>query len=130
MAEGQETMSLPLRLWVRAGDLIFVSGHGAVNERGEFVGDTFQSQFEHTMNHLQSTLREAGAGLEDVVSVRCYVQDSANLPLYNQLYRRYFTEPFPARTTIVNCLPPGLEFEIECVALARDAQAEQLKETP
>jgi 2-iminobutanoate/2-iminopropanoate deaminase len=44
------------------------------------------------------------------------VADAADLPTYNRLYREYFSEPFPARTTITNCLPPGLLFEIECIA--------------
>jgi 2-iminobutanoate/2-iminopropanoate deaminase len=39
------------------------------------------------------------------------------VPLYNELYREYFTEPYPARTTITNCLPKSLHFEIECIGI-------------
>jgi 2-iminobutanoate/2-iminopropanoate deaminase len=53
------------------------------------------------------------------VSIRGYVQKESDLPAYNQLYREYFNEPFPARTTIVNCLPTGLLFEIDAIAQAR-----------
>lgn len=116
MAQDQTEHRPPLSMFRRAGDLIFIAGHGAVNERGEFIGDDFSTQFHATMEQLQSTLRQAGVDFNDVVSVRCYVQQSADLPLYNRLYPQYFDEPFPARTTVTNCLPPGLLFEIECVA--------------
>jgi 2-iminobutanoate/2-iminopropanoate deaminase len=117
LEEGQKTMKLPLRLYTRVGDQIFVAGHGAVNEKGEFVSDTFEGQFRYTMETLRKTLQDAGVDFENVAMVRGYVNDPANLPLYNRLYREYFSEPYPARTTLTNCLPPGLEFEIDCVAV-------------
>lgn len=40
-------------------------------------------------------------------------------PRYNDLYREYFSAPFPTRTTITNCLSPTLHYEIECVAVAK-----------
>jgi 2-iminobutanoate/2-iminopropanoate deaminase len=39
-----------------------------------------------------------------------------DFPAYNEVYREYFSEPFPARTTIGVILAPGLLFEIEAVA--------------
>ena len=40
----------------------------------------------------------------------------------NEVYRRHFSEPFPARTTVgVQELPAGLHVEIDCVAVARSA---------
>ncbi len=116
MSENQTEHRPPLSMFRRVGALLLVSGHGAVNARGEFQGNDFESQFRFTMEQLRGTLREAGADFADVVSVRSYVQNPADLPRYNQLYREYFAEPFPARTTIVNCLPSGLLFEIECIA--------------
>ena len=121
MAEGQTKHVLPISMTRRVGDTLYVSGHGAVNEAGQFVSEEFEEQMRYTMDQLQKTLSEAGATLGQVVMVRAYVQSPANIPLYNSLYREYFTEPYPARTTIVNCLPPGLEFEIDCVAYVGNA---------
>lgn len=119
MEPGQERFSLPLSFYRRVGETIYVSGHGAVNEKGEFAAPDFEGQFHYTMELLQKTLEEAGTDLSHVVMVRGYVQDPKNLPLYNALYRTYFKEPRPARTTVVRCLPDGLEFEIDCVAFAK-----------
>lgn len=115
---------LPLSPFRRVGDTIYVAGQGAVNERGEYTSSDFEGQFRDTMTNLQKVLASAGVGLADIVMVRGYVQNPADLPLYNRLYRDYFSEPFPARTTIVNCLPEGLLFEIDCVAAAVGAAHE------
>ena len=72
------------------------------------------------MEQMRVTLHAAGVDFKDVVMVRGYVQKPANLPLYNKLYREYFAEPYPARTTLVSCLPVGLEFEIDCVAISKE----------
>lgn len=120
MAAGQTEHRPPLSMFRRSGDLIFIAGHGAINGQGEFLGDDFEAQFRKTMELLKVTLSEANTDFSAIVSVRSYVQFPEQLPLYNQLYREYFGEPYPSRTTITNCLPPGLLYEIECVAEARD----------
>jgi 2-iminobutanoate/2-iminopropanoate deaminase len=119
MEAGQAKMNLPLRMYVRVGETIHVAGHGAVDENGQFVSETFEGQFRYTMEALRKTLQSAGADFSDVVMARGYVRNPANLPLYNRLYREYFTEPYPARTTLTGCLPEGLEFEIDCVAVVK-----------
>lgn len=118
MAEGQTKHAPPLSLWRISGGLAFVSGHGCVDSEGKFPFQDFEAQYRFTMEQLKATLHEIGVTFSDVVNVRCYVQNASDIPCHNTLYREYFCEPFPARTTIVNCLPPGLLFEIECVATA------------
>ena len=68
---------------------------------------------------VRLVLESAGSDLAHVVQTRKYVRDAANLPLYNQLYREYFPQPSPARTTITDCLPPDLKYEVEAVAVRR-----------
>jgi 2-iminobutanoate/2-iminopropanoate deaminase len=116
MAQGQTSHKPPLTLWRRSGDQIYVSGHGCVSSEGTFLFEDFEGQYRYTMEQLGATLNEAGVEFKDVVNVRCYVQRESDIPTHNVLYREYFSDPFPSRTTIVNCLPSGLLFEIECVA--------------
>jgi 2-iminobutanoate/2-iminopropanoate deaminase len=112
---------LPISNFRRAGDTIYVSGQGAVGPDGHYVCEDFEGQMHYTMERLKDALTEAGAALTDVVRVCGYVQNEADLSAYNRLYREYFSEPFPARTTIVNCLPTGLLFEIDAVAVSEKA---------
>ncbi len=125
MAEGQTRHAPPLSMFMRVGDTVYISGCGAVNELGEFVSPDFEVQMRYTMEMMRSALKAAGVDFKDVVSVRSYVQNSENLPLYNRIYPEYFSAPYPARTTIVNCLPPGLEFEIDCIAISKVEKEER-----
>ena len=113
------TSTLPFSPAVVVGDLIFVSGQASVDATGKIVSDTFEGEFRRAVENLARVLQAAGSDLTRVVQTRNYVRDPADLPLYNQLYREYFQEPFPARTTITHCLPETLKFEIECVAVLK-----------
>ena len=110
---------LPFSPVVRVGDLVFVSGQASVDATGKIISDSFEGEFRRSVENLRKVLQTAGCDLNDVIQTRNYVRDAAEVPLYNQLYREYFSAPFPTRTTITNCLPPALRYEIECIAVAR-----------
>lgn len=110
---------LPFSPAVVVGDLIFVSGQASVDAAGKIVSDTFEGEFRRSVENLRKVLEAADSDLAHVVQTRNYVRDATDLPRYNELYREYFSAPFPARTTITNCLPPSLRYEIEAVAVRR-----------
>lgn len=113
-------LKLPFSHATRFGDFVFVSGQASVNlETGEIIAGTFAEEFALSMKNLRTVLEKAGARWEDILKVGCFVRRDEDLAEYNQLYRQYFSEPFPARTTITNCLPPSLLFEIDCVAVIK-----------
>ena len=113
------TSPLPFSPAVVVGELIFVSGQASVDESGAIVSDTFEGEFRRSLANLRKVLEGAGSDLAHVVQTRNYVRDAEDVPRYNELYREYFAAPYPARTTITNCLPPALRFEIEAVAVRR-----------
>lgn len=110
---------LPFSPAVRVGDLIFVSGQASVDKTGKIISGTFEEEFRRSVENLRQVLESAGSDLAHVVQTRNYIRDSANTPRFNELYREYFSEPFPARTTISGCLPPSLHYEIDCVAVPK-----------
>jgi len=110
---------LPFSPAVVVGDLIFVSGQASVDATGKIVSDTFEGEFRRSLENVRRVLAAAGSDLAHVVQTRNYVRDAEDLPQFNTLYRQFFTAPFPARTTITNCLPPSLRYEIEVVAVKR-----------
>lgn len=110
---------LPFSPAVRVGDLIFVSGQASVDAAGQIVPDTFEGEFRRSVENLRKVLESAGSDLKHVVQTRNYVRDPANGVRYNELYREVFSAPYPARTTITNCLPPTLHYEIECIAVPK-----------
>ena len=75
MAEGQTRHAPPLSMVRCIGTVLYVAGHGAVNEQGEFVSDDFEEQMHYTMEQLRATLAQEEATFAEVVMVRGYVQN-------------------------------------------------------
>ncbi len=110
------TSHLPFSPAIRAGDFVFVSGQASVDETGKIVNDTFAGEFRRSLENTKKILHAAGLTLAHVVQLRSYIDNPADLAEYNKLYREYFSEPFPARTTIVNCLGGALKYEVDVTA--------------
>lgn len=102
---------------VEANGLVYVSGQASVDETGAIVAGTFEDEMRRSIDNLTRVLALAGLGLGDVFRVTGYVRDPANLSQYNDIYRDYFTTPYPARTTLTGCLPDTLHFEIDAIAV-------------
>lgn len=101
------------------GDLLFVSGQGALNAQGEIVGvDDFMAQAECAFANLQRVLAAGGSGLEHVLKVTIFVTDMAYFPEVVALRKRYFSRPYPADSIVqVSALAlPEMLFEIEAIA--------------
>lgn len=108
---------LPFSAAVEANGFVFVSGQASVDHSGAIVPGTFEEEMRRSMQNVIDVLRSAGLTLENVVRITSYVHDPAHVPEYNQLYREYFSAPYPARTTITSCLSPALKFEVDVIAV-------------
>lgn len=110
-------LKFPFSHAFRAGEMIFVSGQASVDlATGNIISGTFAEEMARSVENLRTVLETAGGRWTDIVKVGCYVRRDEDLPEFNRLYREWFSEPFPARATITNCLPASLLFEIDCVA--------------
>jgi 2-iminobutanoate/2-iminopropanoate deaminase len=112
---------LPFSAAVEANGFVFVSGQASVDREGAIVSGTFDEEMRRSMQNVIDVLQSAGLTLGDVVRVTSYVHDPADLARYNELYREYFSRPYPARTTITSCLSAALKFEIDVIAVRPNA---------
>jgi len=107
----------PISTGVKAGDYIFLSGQiGSVDERGnELKG--IEAQTRQALENMKGILKEVGASLSDVVKVTIFLVNVDDFAKMNEVYKSYFTEDFPARSTVVVALArPEMLVEIECIA--------------
>jgi len=101
---------------VRIGSI--VAGSGQVGITGEgVVLDGVGAQTRQAFTNLLAHLASAGADADDVISVRVFLTDVDHFDAMNEVYREFFTEPFPARSTIYVGLPPGFLVEIDAMAV-------------
>lgn len=109
---------------VLAGGFLFVSGQLGIDPKtGKLVGQTVEEQTRQALENAKLILEEAGLTLKDVVKVTVYLANIADFEAMNRVYKTYFGEEPPARTT-VQASPPvsGALVEIEMIAAAQRAQ--------
>jgi len=99
-------------------DFIFVAGQGPINPgTGSLELGDARSETKRVFENIQAILVAAGSSLEQVVKCNVYLRDINDFAAMNEVYKTYFTPPFPARTTIqAGALPGGIGVEIECIA--------------
>lgn len=108
----------PYSVGVRIGNLIFTAGQIGIDpETGDLVPGGIESETEQVLRNLRNILQEAGGGLHAVVKTTVFLQDMDDFVRMNNIYANFFTENFPARSTVqVAQLPKGAAIEIEAIA--------------
>lgn len=103
---------------VRRGEMVYLSGQvaqdpatGALREGGA------AEQAAQALENVKSVLGAAGLSMDDVQRVGIFLVDMKDFAAVNEVYARYFSAPYPARTTVaVAALPLGARVEIEVIA--------------
>jgi len=109
---------LPFSPALRVGDFVFLSGLASVNEQGRIIHDTFENEVRRTYEIAGKVLSAAGLTFSHVVQVRAYLGKQEYWDQHNSIYREFFKEPFPVRTTLVGCLGDLVKYEADLVAYA------------
>jgi 2-iminobutanoate/2-iminopropanoate deaminase len=100
-----------------AGNTIYVAGQGPVDPKTGKMATAFEEQAVQVFENIKAIVAAGGGKLSDVVKVNVYLADLANFAKMNEIYRRYFTEDFPARATVGVQLLGGMGIEVECIAV-------------
>jgi len=102
---------------VKAGSLLFISGQGPIDPKtGKKVAGDIKEQTRQVLENIKGILEAAGLTLENVVKVNVYLKNMNDFPKMNEVYKEYFKENPPARTT-VQATPPGdIDVEIDAIA--------------
>ncbi len=105
---------------IRTGDLLFTAGQIPLDPAsGEISGGTVAEQTEQAIRNLEAVLVAGGSRLDRVVKTTVFLTDFSAFGEMNEVYRRFFPDPAPARSSVeVAGLPLGALVEIEAVALA------------
>ena len=83
---------------IKLGNLMWVSG-----QLGTVQGDstlTIEKETSNTLDKIKASLQAGGFDMKDVVSVQVYMVDLADFQKMNGVYRTYFTDMKPTRTTV------------------------------
>lgn len=103
---------------VRVGDLLFCAGQIPIEPAtGNLVEGDIKVQTERVLQNVKAILNDQNLTFTNVVKSTVFLTDLANFAGMNEIYAKYFTADFPARSTIqVAALPKGASVEIEVIA--------------
>jgi 2-iminobutanoate/2-iminopropanoate deaminase len=101
-----------------SGGLLFVSGQGPVDPVTKAIPVAFGDQVRRTLDNIAAIAGAAGARLADAVRVGVYLASLDDFVEMDAIYREYFEEPLPARTTVGAAIR-GFAVEIDAVIAIR-----------
>jgi 2-iminobutanoate/2-iminopropanoate deaminase len=107
---------------VRSGNTLYLSGQlGLDPVTGKMAGQDFETQAHQAIKNQKAILEAAGFSLKDVVQCQVFVADINNYPVFNTIYKEYFTGDFPARAVLeVSRIPANGLIEIMMTAVHRN----------
>lgn len=106
---------------VEANGFIFTSGVIPIDPAtNELVKGDITVQADRAIKSLISLLEASGSGADQVVKTVVFIKDMNDFAKVNEIYAKYFTGDFPARSCVeVARLPKDVLIEIEAVALKK-----------
>ena len=97
--------------------LVHVAGVISSDASGEIITDDFARQAKRTFGNLVTILEAAGCSAADVVHVTTYLTDRGDFDAFNEAFKQTFSDPYPARVTVLaELIVPGLSIEVTAVA--------------
>jgi enamine deaminase RidA (YjgF/YER057c/UK114 family) len=86
---------------VRLGQFVFVAGTTAADSEGKVhgVGDAYQ-QTKYVLEKIETALKQAGSGIQDVVRTRMFVTDISLTPEISRAHYEFFHDVRPAATIV------------------------------
>ena len=105
---------------IEANGFLFISGQLGVTAEGKFAGEDVRAQAEQSMLNLKAILAQAGLGFENAVKTTIFLANIEDFAAVNEIYAKFFSEPYAARSTIaVKTLPKGGLVEVELIAATK-----------
>src|SRR5258705_5359687 len=91
----------PFAQAVKIDGFLFFSGQVAQDPAtGKVVEGGIVPETERVFQNLSAVLKAAGKSFDDVVRAGVFLTNMSDFAAMNGIYAKYFSQPFPARTTI------------------------------
>lgn len=103
---------------IEFNNMVFTSGVIPINpETGELVTGPIEEQSEQVFKNLKNLLEESGTNTDQVIKTTVFIKDMNDFGKVNEVYAKYFTKDFPARSCVeVARLPKDVLIEVEAIA--------------
>jgi 2-iminobutanoate/2-iminopropanoate deaminase len=106
---------------VEINNMLYISGQIPIDPAtGEIIKGGIAEQTEQVLKNIGIILSSAGYSFADVVKSTCMMTDLTMFSAMNEVYAKFYTKDFPARSTFqVSTLPRGVMIEIDTIAVKK-----------
>ena len=109
----------PYSQGIQFGDIIIASGQLPIHPETGEISENTKDQAHQCLKNVKAVLEAAGSNMSKVRKATVFVKDMNDFTDINEVYKQYFTVPFPARSLVeVARLPKDVKVEIEVIASA------------
>lgn len=105
----------PYSQGISFGDLVFVAGQRPADPVTGAIPDGISAQTRQVLENVRAILEAGGSSTNAVLKVNVYLTDLGDFAAMNEVYREFFGEPHPVRTTVGVALR-GILVEIDAIA--------------
>ena len=106
----------PYSQGIISGGRIYVSGQAPIDPETGKIPDGITAQTHQVIKNIRSILEAGEASLDNVVKTTVHLTHMGHFKEFNEIYEKYFTPPFPVRTTVQSTLPGPFFIEIDVIA--------------
>ncbi len=108
----------PYSQGIKAGNFLFVAGQGPIDPKtGQMSSEEIETQTRQTLENIKAIVEASGLSMRDLVKVSIFLKNVDDFRKMNEVYKTFFLENPPARTTVEAKLPaPGMLIEIDAIA--------------
>ena len=97
--------------------LVYTSGQIGIDPATGALVEGLEAQANQVLKNLSELLKAAGSDMSKVIKTTVFIKDMNDFGKVNEIYAKYFTEPFPARSCVeVARLPKDCLMECEVIA--------------
>lgn len=113
----ESRQNVPFSDAVQVHNLYFLTGQiGKNHTTGKMIEGGIEAETKQTIKNIEAVLKHHKLSLKDVVKCTVILDDINDFSKMNGIYRSFFKENLPARTTFAANLVAGAKIEIEVVA--------------
>lgn len=104
---------------IEVNGFLFCSGQIPLDPNtGNLVEGDIKIQTERVLQNIEGLLKARNLDFSHVIKSTVFLKKMSDFAVFNEVYAKYFKEPYPARSTVeVSGLPKGAQIEIEVIAL-------------
>jgi len=103
--------------FTKAGDFVFIAGQVGIDPDTGDIPIEFSKQMRIIFENIRKILESEGGSLSNIVKTTAFLSDSSYHEEYDMIYRSYFQNGFPSRSTVQSGLMhPKFKIEIEAIA--------------